>query len=287
MQVGFDLYQDLVKLENCPSNNSSRPAPPRAASTLTIYQAYANMFLDPLKINIMNQELTHSNQQPDQAELNGLSAEHQERAIELRQNIADRHAQLSHTRATAYGHSHIGLLSGNTVPGPSATSLLTGDIATTFREQQLKSTQRVAKRHYKKHEAEYQIQAYKDAAEAGVEINGQPTERPKHSRKRRLGNLALAGADAATTAAVATSLVTPVGAKDIIPAYLAYRFGKGSAVRGSAAIRGQGDPQMALSTKNQRRVPISFHGSKKDLRALRERNNRAARVYSRLNPTNA
>ncbi len=82
-----------------------------------------------------------------------------------------------------------------------------------------------------------------------------------------------------------TSLVTPVGVKDIVPAYLAYRFGKGTAVRGAAAVRGRGDPEMALSTKKQRRIPISVHGSKKDLRARRERNKQLDRAHNKLRPT--
>jgi hypothetical protein len=232
----------------------------------------------------MRQEIPRPDNRPDPAELVGLTPEQQERAVELTRSVADRTDQLHRTQDTAYNSTHIGMLSGNTVSGPSVSSMMSGDIAIGFRKAQLKSAEFSAKRHYKKHEAEYQVQAFKDATEAGVDIKDWPQDRPKHSPKRRLGNLALASADVATTAAVATSLVTPVGVKDIIPAYLAYRFGKGAAVRGAAAVRGKGDPEMALSTKKQRRIPLSVHGSKKDLRARRERNKKIAERHNKLGP---
>ncbi len=138
----------------------------------------------------MHQETPHLANQPDPADLVGLTPAQQERAVELTQRVADRTDQLHDTRNTAYGESHIGLLSGDTVPGPSVMSAWTGDIATGVKEMKLKSAEFAAKRHYKKHQAEYQIQAFKDATEAGVEIKGWPSELPKHSPKRRLGNLA-------------------------------------------------------------------------------------------------
>ena len=231
----------------------------------------------------MSQETTHPIQEPEPAELVGLTPDQQERAAELTQRVADRTDQLRHTRNTAYGSTHTGMLSGNTVSGPSVMSVWTGDIATGIKEAQLKFAKFAAKRHYKKHQAEYQVQAYKDATAAGVEVD-RPTERAQHSPKRRLGNLALAGADVATTAAAVSTLVTPVGVKDIIPAYLAYRFGKGAVVRGATAIKGHGDPSMALSTKNPRRIPLSVHGSKKQLRDRREANKAWARINAMSQP---
>lgn len=231
----------------------------------------------------MSQEITHPAQEPNPAELVGLSPEQQERAVELRQNVAGRTDQLRHTQNTAYGSTHTSMLSGNTVSGPSVMSVWTGDIATGIKEAQLKSAKFAAKRHYRKHQAEYQVQAYKDATAAGVEVD-KPADHVQHSPKRRLGNLALAGADAATTVAAASTLVTPVGVKDVIPAYLAYRFGKGAVVRGATAIKGHGDPSMALSTKKPRRIPVSVHGSKQQLRDRREANKAWARIDAMRQP---
>ncbi len=75
--------------------------------------------------------------------------------------------------------------------------------------------------------------------------------------------------DGATAAAFATTLVMPVSARDIIPGYLAYRFGKGAAVRGAAAIKGKGDTEMALA--HHVPVPLAAHVTKKQLHTQRQK----------------
>lgn len=126
----------------------------------------------------MAQETLQPVTQPNPAEVAGLTPDQQQAAAELNQNVQERASQLSHTRANVYdyGSSHTGMLSGDIVSGPSVISAWSGDIATGFRNQQLKSAERAAKRHYKKHETGYQTQALKEAADAGVEINALPFE---------------------------------------------------------------------------------------------------------------
>ncbi len=209
--------------------------------------------------------------QHNPADVVGLTPDQEQKAAELYQSVHERASQLSHTQANVedYGSSHTGILSGDIVSGPSVISAWSGDIATGFRNQQLKSAERAAKRHFKKHEVGYQTQALKEAADAGVKINSLPFEEPKHTAKKRLGNAALAMVDGATAAALTTAIVMPVSTRDIIPGYLAYRFGKGAAVRGAAAVKGKGDTGMALA--NHVSVPLAVHGTKKQLHTQRQK----------------
>jgi hypothetical protein len=208
-------------------------------------------------------------------EVNGLAPEQQQMAVELRQNILARE-----NRPTLEpGSTHAGMLSGNSVSGPSVASLWSSDISKGIRDLQVSSATRAAKRHYKKHEGAYQEQALMEATDAGKEINFGPTDinelkgpEPQLSNKRRLGNAALAAVDGLVTEQLINGVIAPGGSvgntaiRDTVSGYLAYRFGKGAVVRGKAALAGRGDPEKALAT------PVSMvHQNKKDLIAERAR----------------
>lgn len=120
----------------------------------------------------MSQETLQPTSQANQAENDGLTAEQHQEAVELRERISERDGQLHQARVGTSGSSHPGLLSGNSVPGPSVISAWTGDIKTGVRSLQLGSAERAAERHYKKNMAGYQQQAAKEASEAGAEVTG-------------------------------------------------------------------------------------------------------------------
>jgi hypothetical protein len=200
----------------------------------------------------MNQEIVQSTSQPNPAELGGLAPDQQQLAVELRQDVFDKERHMLQTP------------SGNTV-----TTVWEGDIRHGVRHLGLKSAERAAKRHYKQNEGAYQEQALKEATDAGVDVTWEYGGKvPKDPRSLRLGNVALAAADAALAVDFAHTLAPSGATGDLIAGYLAYRFGKGAAVRGKAAIKGTGDTEMALAHHVVGR-PFSAHGTKDDLRRER------------------
>lgn len=200
----------------------------------------------------MNQEAPQSTPQLHPTELGGLAPDQQQRAVELRQDVFDKERHMHETP------------SGNT-----ASQLWEGDIRHGVRRLGLKSAERAAKRHYKHNEGAYQEQTLKDATDAGVDVTWEHGGKvPKDPRSLRLGNVALAAADTALAVDFAHTLAPSGTTKDLISGYLAYRFGKGAAVRGAAAIRGKGDTEMALAHHVVGR-PFSAHGTKDDLRRQR------------------
>ena len=199
----------------------------------------------------MSQETPQSVPQPNPTELGGLTPDQQQKAVELRQDVLDKER-----------HMH------QTPSGDTVTKLWEGDIRHGARHLRLKSAELATKRHYKHHEGVYQEQALKEATDAGVDVTWEHGGKvPKDRRSLRLGNAALAAADTALAVKFATTLAPSGATRDIVAGYLTYRFGKGAAVRGKAAIKGRGDTEMALA----RHLPIPFagHGTKEDLRAER------------------
>lgn len=199
----------------------------------------------------MNQETVQSTPQPNPTELAGLAPEQQQRAVELRQDVFDRER-----------HMH------ETPSGDTVSQAWEGDIRHGARRLRLKSAERAAKRHYKKNEGAYQEEALKEAIDEGVDVNWEYGGKvPKHSKSLRLGNAALAAVDLAAAADFAHIARTDK-TSDLIAGYLVYRFGKGAAVRGKAAVKGRGDPDMALAHHLVGR-PFSAHETKDDLRRKR------------------
>jgi hypothetical protein len=207
-------------------------------------------------------------------EITGLNPEQQEEAIRLLQNISEKESQPTFEPS----RTHSSMLSGNTVSGSSVSSLWISDISKGVNHVQVNRAERAAKRHYKKNKGAYQMQALKDAREAGVDINFSYVD-PKdikksvtrHSAKARLGHAALATANGFVVEQMLSGTATnqPADTKamrDAVAGYLAYRYGKGAIVRGKAALTGKGDVKMALAS------PVSaIHPSKKILNAERAR----------------
>lgn len=143
--------------------------------------------------------------------------------------------------------------------------------AIAIKKHGVKKAHRQAKRHYKKHEGDYQDQAYLDATTDGHDINGWPYAKSlsRDTGKNRLGNTALAAIDGAFAANFAANLdpKSLLSMRELVASYLIYRYGKGVAVRGTAAIRGKGDTEMQLAPH----IPVSaLHLSKREIKKIRK-----------------
>ena len=201
-----------------------------------------------------------------------MAPELQQEAIDLRVQTQTASQELNRKIYTAGDRHHADFLSGNITVGPSVVMSINDDISIGISRHKVRSSARAAKKHYKKHESEYQMQAYEEATADGVEINnwlGEKAPDTKQSRATRIGNAALAAADGGLMIAAVAPVINHGLAREIIPAYAAYRFGKGAAVRAKVAITGEGDPDMTLATSYPN--PLGWHGTKDKLKEQRKR----------------